>query len=310
MKVTHSLYTLQPHDGRQARQGAVLRFELTEGIGYADCHPWESLGDLPLGQQLELLKQGRLTTLTSRSLHFARIDAKARSQGVSLFKDLKIPASHFLIADLARWQPEDLPAIVGKGYKHLKIKLGQDLEAEIPILQDLLKRCELKVRLDFNNRLTKAQFEDFLDKIDKQRIEFCEDPFPYDAASWRDIQKQGVALALDNCSERAIQAESSAAYLIIKPAVQDETPFLAITRQNIIVTSYLDHPLGQMAAAYVAGRIQRVNPSRLATCGLLSHSAYLENPFSRALKEGPNFSAPVGTGFGFDHCLTRDVTFE
>lgn len=305
MKVTHSFYSLQPHDGRQARHGALLRFEFAEGIGYADCHPWESLGDLPLRQQLELLQQGRLTSLTSRSLHFARIDAIARAQGVSLFDGLKIPPSHFLIPDLLCWNPKDLDNVLQKGYTHLKIKLGQDMDAEVPCLKALLQHCELQVRLDFNNRLSKSQFEEFLSKVDRQRIEFCEDPFPYDPMSWGEIQKQGVALALDFGSERAIQAHSSAVYLIVKPAVQDETPFLAITHQKIVVTSYLDHPLGQMAAAYVAGRIQRVNPSNVVTGGFLSHSVYLENPFSRALKAGPAFAAPFGTGFGFDKCFVN-----
>ncbi|MCE5317762.1 MAG: hypothetical protein LLG04_10475 [Parachlamydia sp.] len=303
MKVTHSLYTLQPKDGRHARRGALLRFEFAEGIGYADCHPWESLGDLPLQHQLELLQQGRLTTLTSRSLHFARIDAKARVQGINLFEGLEVPSSQFLIPDLVRWNPNDLPNLIHMGYTHLKIKLGQDIDAEVPCLQTLLQQCELKVRLDFNNRLSKSQFESFLNRVDSQRIEFCEDPFPYDPISWREIQEQGVALALDQGSERAIQAVSSATYLIIKPAVQDESPFLSITNQKIVVTSYLDHPLGQMAAAYVAGRIMRVNPSSIVTCGLLSHSTYLENPFSMALKEGPDFVAPAGTGFGFDRWL-------
>jgi len=303
MKVTHSLYILQPIDGRQERQGALLRFEFAEGVGYADCHPWESLGDLPLHHQLELLQQGRLTTLTSRSLHFARIDAKARVQGINLFDDLKVPSSHFLIPDIVRWNSEDLADVIQRGYTHLKIKLGQDIDAEVPYLQALLQQCELKVRLDFNNRLSKSQFEAFLSRVDKDRIEFCEDPFPYDPVGWKEIQEQGVALALDQGSERAIQKAASASYLIIKPAIQDETPFLVIHNQKIVVTSYLDHPLGQMAAAYVAGRIKRVNPLSIVTCGLLSHSAYLENPFSMALNEGPDFAAPEGTGFGFDRWL-------
>ena len=121
-----------------------------------------------------------------------------------------------------------------------------------------------------------------------------------------------MALALDQGSERAIQKAASASYLIVKPAVQDETPFLAVTNQKIVVTSYLDHPLGQMAAAYVAGRMNRVKPTSLVTCGLLSHSAYLKNPFSTALKEGPDFAAPIGTGFGFNQQLEiiASVTFK
>lgn len=310
MKVTSSLYTLEPKDGRQSRNGALLRFEFDHGFGFADCHPWESLGDLPLSQQLELLKQGRLTSLTSRSLHFARMDAKARTEGVSLFDGLTIPPSHFLIPDIVRWNSADIYDVLQKGYTHLKIKLGQDIDAEIPCLNDLLQRCDLNVRLDFNNRLSKSQFEAFLEKVDTQRIEFCEDPFPYDPVSWREIQKRGVALALDYGSERAIQAHSSATFLIVKPAIQDETPFLSLDKQKIVVTSYLDHPLGQMAAAYVAGRLKRVNPSSLVTCGLLSHSVYQKNPFSVALKEGPDFIAPGGTGFGFDRCFFVDVTFQ
>jgi O-succinylbenzoate synthase len=276
------------------RFGALLRVPFTEGVGYADCHPWESLGDSPLSEQLALLKEGKTTRLTARALHFARLDAEARSRGVNLFEGLEVPDSHFLLMDLAREAPEGL----------LKIKLGKN-----PPIETLKRMFQhnCRVRLDFNNKLTRPAFESFLKAFEKEKhkIEFCEDPFPYETKAWAEVQKQyGVPLACDQGSEQAIGEIDSAAYLIVKPAVQEESFFCGL--QKIVVTSYLDHPLGQMAAAYVAGQLKRRYPTQVVACGLLSHLVYEENVFSRALPAtAPRFAPPGGTGFGFDEQLAK-----
>ena len=71
-----------------------------------------------------------------------------------------------------------------------------------------------------------------------------------------------------------------------------------------MVTSYLDHPLGQVAAAYVAAQLWAQFPDRLETCGLLSHLVYQTNEFSEQLcvKEAI-LIPPEGTGFGFEETL-------
>src|SRR5437763_8510701 len=80
---------LSPIAGR--REGALIRV----GSGFADVHPWPELGDEPLGAQLDLLRSGKTTTLTRRSLELAKIDGDARERGFNLFAGLQIPRSHW-----------------------------------------------------------------------------------------------------------------------------------------------------------------------------------------------------------------------
>lgn len=291
---------------RQPRTGALLKVTFAEGkVGFADCHPWENLGDPPLQEQIALLKEGKQTSLTARSLHFARLDAEARKKGVPLLQSLSVPLSHYLVLDMRTINVEE---VLEQGYTRLKIKLGENLEEESKLLKALLKKIDKALlRLDFNLRLTKAQFETFLQsfKDHLHQIEFCEDPFPYHPSEWREIQQRyNISLACDHRSEKAIGHEESAAVLVVKPAVQDEAPFLQVSKQKIVITSYLDHPVGQMGAAYVAGQIYRALPKQVIVCGLLSHHAYKPTAFSRELsKQGPNFKLPAGTGFGWDTLL-------
>jgi o-succinylbenzoate synthase len=295
VKIAFSPYELK---GLKTRQGALLRIQFEDNLtGFADCHPWESLGDLPLHLQLDQLQQAQTTPLTARSLHFARLDAEARAKKVSLFDGLTIPPSHFLILDLLPLK--QFP----QGYRLFKIKLGQNLSDETKKLRTLLNHFDGQVRLDFNARLSRSTFEAFLEEMgqERQKIEFCEDPFPYKPEAWKEVQERyAISLACDHHSEAAIGAPESAAYLVIKPAIQDEKPFLK-SSQKLLITSYLDHPLGQATAAYIAATLPSGTP-----CGLLSHYVYTENPFSRLLSSaGIQFPKLPGTGFGFDELLQQ-----
>ena len=65
--------------------------------------------------------------------------------------------------------------------------------------------------------------------------------------------------------------------------------------KELVVTSYLDHPLGQACAAWTAARLG------VKTAGLLTHSVYEPNLFSASiLARGPRLAFSPGTGFGWD----------
>ena len=61
-------YTLRMRSG-VVREGALLRVN----DGFADVHPWPTLGDAPLDEQLALLARGELTPLTRASLRCAAL---------------------------------------------------------------------------------------------------------------------------------------------------------------------------------------------------------------------------------------------
>lgn len=265
------------------REGALIRID----GGHADCHPWPELGDLPLEQQLKKLAFGETTPLTERSFSFAKLDREARRERRSLFEGLMIPKSHHLLLNVS--DPFSNASIV-------KIKVKKTTPTES--LKTLIEKHGCRIRLDFNAQLEIEEFESFLKEMKPylSSIDFIEDPFPYHREKWQSMQeKYGVALACDRNSKQAIGHIESAKVLVIKPAVQDSAPFQNAL-QRIVVTSYLDHPFGQLTAAFVAAQMTT------EVCGLHSHHVYQTNEFSERFGEE---LTPFGTGFGFDDLLER-----
>lgn len=268
-------------------------------MGYADCHPWPELGDLPLDRQLK-----EWTPLTSQSLRFARIDAEARATGTNLLEGLPIPPSHYLVISLQNLEGGLLEILMSQGFTHLKIKVGQQVPEEILQLKTLMGSHvgqRFRWRLDFNGRLSVDQFAEFLDAMKDflHLIDFIEDPCPYQTDTWASIQSHyGISLACDRWALEALGSPAAASVIILKPAIHHEDLFQN-HKQRLVVTSYLDHPLGQACAAYIAGKLALTE-----VCGLLSHTAYEATPFSSRLSTGtPHFHPIPGTGFGFDEIL-------
>jgi O-succinylbenzoate synthase len=269
--IWYSEYGLQPRRALSAlaapgpRRGALIRI----GGGFADIHPWPELGDAPLEAQIAALARGQTTPLTRRSLEMAAIDAQARDRGVSLFDGVSIPESH--------WPGDDPPP----EFDTVKLK-GID---RIP--------PNVRLRIDFNCTLRPEEFLMIAEGLPRDRVDFVEDPCPYDPDVWTALREQtGLRLALD----RTI-AEEGVDVLVIKPALQD----VPRTGKEIVVTSYMDHPVGQLHAALVAAR-----GATSARCGLVTHVLFEPNDFSERLRlEGARLVPPGGTGIGFDDLLER-----
>ncbi|HEX8169625.1 MAG TPA: enolase C-terminal domain-like protein [Thermoanaerobaculia bacterium] len=275
MQIAFWRYTLKPRrrlsgvarDG--VREGALLRV----GDGYADVHPWPELGDAPLDEQLARLSRGELTPLTRAALHHAQIDGEARRRGISLFAGLTIPESH--------WPGPDPPP----GFDTVKLK-------SIDVIPN-----DVRLRIDFNARLTPDEFVRIAQKLPRERIDFIEDPCPYDAKVWRDLEhRTNLRLALD----RSIAPPTAPAPSVIihKPALSATFPQ---TTAEVVVTSYMDHPLGQFTAAYIAAT-NNVSPR----CGLFTHTLYDPDQFIETIHStAARLHPPPGTGIGFDDLLAK-----
>lgn len=310
MKISHSFYELiskhpiQSKRTQTVRQGALLQVEFDEGtVGFADCHPWEEFGDLPLQAQLELLKNGKCTRLTARSLYFAKMDAKARQNKQNLLASRKIPMSHYLISQLDESCFDEIKMAWEKGFTYFKIKLGKEMAQEKQFLKEILNHWpNAKIRLDFNSKLNPEQLISFLDSVTeyKKSIDFIEDPFPFHYPSWRKIQESfQISLAADEYYRDAYGHPEAAQVIIMKPAVHTLKP--VDTRQRLIITTYLDHPLGQISAAYMAS-LACAEP-----CGLLSHHVYQPNAYSDMMvQKGPYLHPIPGYGLGFDELLMKE----
>ena len=329
MKVYYHPYTLKPRHalgsltGKQpnkpARHGALLRVHFAEGwVGFADCFPWPELGDLPLIEQLSRLKQGLLTPLTQRSFSFARVDGEARSKSISLFTGLSLPHNHTLLTSVQELTPQFLSQAAQLGFRRVKLKCGLNLSSEIHQLKfitpDLIS-LGMKLRLDFNHALkNKNNLDDFLKACTRtlDQIEFIEDPYPFCAEGWAEIQSHfGVELALDQLPpnlEIPHDARKSFSVWVIKPAAQDPLALIPKAQHlgvDLVITSYLDHPLGQLSAAWVAASLHSQAPHLLRECGLLSQTAYEPHPASHELfSQGPKLLAPQGYGLGLDSFLS------
>ncbi|NNE90686.1 MAG: hypothetical protein HKN23_03485 [Verrucomicrobiales bacterium] len=262
-------------------EGALIRVE----GGYGCLHPWPELGDEPLDQQLEKLAQGKMTPLIRQALACAKIDGEARRESLWLFDALTIPRSHFTaVGPAAAANPE---VIRGEGFTTVKLKSHADwkrwFDGGLRIRVDLNETGTVDELLHSWNRLSNEARESF---------DFFEDPVPFDEADWSLLREAGIPLAADRDLEKRAEF---ADWLVVKPAVTE----IPKSDRKIVITSYMDHAIGQLWAAYRAA-VHRID----LDCGLLTHELFRPDPFFAELKrDGPYLIPPDGTGLGFDELL-------
>ena len=300
---------------KKTREGALIRCVWPDQkIGYADLFPWPELGDLNLAGQLQELAHGSGTALSTQAIWLARRDAELRAEKINALSQTEPLKNHFLVNDLAHFLEKDLLRVQSLGFGSLKIKLGKDLAHEIQILKHFLQISLLSFRLDLNSSATFQSFRDHMEILGpdlRSRIEFVEDPFPYDREHWTEASKL-VPLALDHefqhvdWSARDLR-QKDFQYLILKPARQNVDQALLCCRQHelkCVVTSSLDHPLGVIHSALIASHVNKVLPGPSLDSGCLSFGAYETNAFNAEIQtQGPYLKAVTGTGVGFDHLL-------
>lgn len=288
--------------GRRAFNGVLIR----AGDGFGCIHPWPELGDPPLEKCLEDLAGPRRWPIVRRALRCAEYDAAARSREESLFEEMETPPSHATLA-----APD--PALAGlafeAGFTHLKMKCGRDAATERACIEAVVAEFPQACwRLDFNESLDPESARDWVGALSesaRKSLDFLEDPSPFSEAAWERLHRDtGVALAIDR---EAAPHRKAAQVCIIKPAV-DETWMLGeaalMNGQRLVVTSYMDHPLGQAFAAWEAARLGLQFPGQPGICGLRTDHLFQPDAFTEALGPwSPNFNPPPGTGLGFDDLL-------
>ena len=287
---------------RREFEGVLIR----AGRGFGCIHPWPELGDPPLDKCIEDLRGRRFWPIVRRAMRCAEYDDAARGAEESLFEEMEVPRSH---ATLVRADAGELDEAVAAGFDTVKMKAGRDPVAEADFLERMAAaHPALRWRLDFNESLEEAAAEGFLAGLSSQArraLDFIEDICPFSESVWDGLWKRHrVPLAVDRESGPHRKA---AQLTVIKPAVDE--PFLlgeaaAMNGQAVVVTSYMDHPLGQAFAAWEAARTELLFPGLVKTCGLQTHHLFEKDAFTEALGEWkPGFTVPGGTGLGFDDQL-------
>ena len=287
---------------RREFDGALIRV----GDGFGCIHPWPELGDPPLAKCLADLAGERCRALVRRALRCAEYDAAGRSHDESLFEEMEVPPSH---ASLVKADVGEISRAVEAGFAIVKLKFGRDLPQEAALLEAMAGEFSaLRWRLDFNECLGAEEAAAFLTSLSeptRKAIDCVEDPCPFAESTWAELHRRtGLSLAVDM---EATTLSAAAQVLVIKPAIDE--PFLLAEaalrhRQRVVLTSYMDHPLGQAFAAWEAARLGLQFPGLPDVCGLQTHHLFEPDAFSEALGPwGPAFQAPAGTGLGFDDLL-------
>ena len=287
---------------RSTFEGALIKID----GGYACLHPWPELGDPTLEKCLADLKGERRWPIVRRAVRMAEYDKVARQFENSLFEEMDVPLSH---ATLVKVDSKEVALAVEAGFTTIKLKAGRNIPHEAQQLNLMaVEFPNLTWRLDFNESLTPDEIKSFVSDLSenaRQTIDFLEDPTPYSDTGWAALKKDiQLNLAVDR--EASIQS-ASAQVMVLKPAVDE--PFLlgesAIEKnQRVILTSYMDHPVGQAFAAWEASRLELQFPGLVGLCGLQTHHLFEPNEWTEALGAWtPEFHAPEGTGIGFDDLL-------
>ncbi len=284
---------LNSKTGRRVYEGALVR----SGAGFGCVHPWPELGDGSLEECLEDLKGERKMRLVKRTWACLEADGEAREVGRSLFEGLEVPRSH---ATLPVFDEGLLGEAVEKGFTHVKVKAGGDVKGELARVRGAMKEWPgLRWRIDFNES---GSLEELLGEFakwsdeEREAVDFLEDPLPYHGGDWARLRAEsGMAVANDRWVE---EDRGDSDFLVVKPAVNE-----MLRGEKVVVTSYLDHPLGQVFAAWEAAW-EAARAGVKEVCGLQTHGVFERSEFTEVLGEvGPEFSVPEGTGLGFGEIL-------
>lgn len=286
------------------RPGALI---VNDEGGYGCIHPWPELGDASLEEELDALKQGKPLPLGKRALECAAVDAEAREQGRNLFENLTIPESH------ATLPPSVSPATVRimalHGFRAGKIKALANIESTRERLATLAAMVpEWRWRIDFNAILSPSEAAGFWKNLSdelRQKIDFIEDPCNFTQESWQQLAMDGLPIACDLGSDICHQPKITfdiPMVRVIKPA-RERSPKAESGKH--IFTTVMDHPIGQLWAAYCAADYYRNTPQgEIPLCGLCTHLLFKKDPFIEALGDiSPRITIPEGTGLGFDDLL-------
>ncbi len=307
----YTLYSRGPLNAVSRRRdfhGALIRVD--RGVGC--LHPWPEFGDPTVEEQLELLRTGGTSKVIERALHMASVDGEARRRGVSLFDGLEIPPCHYSW-DQNQPSPPQMKRVLGEGWRAIKTKGWENVGEVIRWLDGFAAKDAaglIRLRVDFNSCLEPWQFRNFMNWMPprvRERLDFVEDPFPYDPVQWNTMQGvHFVRLALDKQLRGSTDGYDIA---VLKPgrrdwrALVDDLPEHA----QVVMTSAMDHAIGQSFAAYEAALAWRDLGSRMDLCGLCTEHLFARDEFFERLhsKGGKLLVDRHGTGLGFDDVLAR-----
>lgn len=321
IKISYSPYQLKPQHllnsnaSAEERSGFLLKVEWPEDgrVGYADLHPWTELGDASIEDQMSDLRLGRMSSQIEQSVWLADRDAHMRKEGRGIFDSMPSVRNNFIVTDFSKVNEELLAQLLKQQFTSLKVKVGRDLAKEARFVNQVAAKG-FSLRLDFNAAASLSTVKKFIHDLNPStlsKLEYIEDPIPFDMEEWA-LLRQLVPLALDNQFSRVDWSEVTAVpfdVLIVKPAKIDVSKAVQICQQfklRATVTSYMDHPVGVMHALGIAMDLKKKFPNMMNDPGCLTHTLYQMDSFSAAVTaQGPYFMGAKDVGIGFTSLLEK-----
>ncbi len=329
------------HD-KSPQRGVILKVEWPHGYtGYTDYHMSHNMGHTAhtaghtAHSDSSMIHSVRATMNSPHFKHavfHAWMDAKWRFERQSGFDSFSPSIStaiwnHCLILDVLSLTPTEFLNLRSRGYYQFKVKMGRHLKEETQKLRQLSLLCQTHIlcqthgsppcpiplplfRLDFNESLQVKEFCDWLEKNGDllRHIEFIEDPTPFEEKSWEFLSKNyPFQLALDMAASPMEVSPEVFHVLVLKPAIQNVKKVMdryGGLDHSLVLTHYMDHPLGQSTAGWWACWARENFKNRVLSCGLQDIGVFEKdiNMFSLD-STSPRFTPPKGLGWGFDNEL-------
>lgn len=289
-KLFISPYQLKWKNKRKAPlEGVLCAFDFgLKQIGYSDFLPWASMGEKPLNQQLEEIKEGNETQRFKIAKHNAFIDARARKEQKNLFFSLQPVPSHFLIEDIKSFKENS----GFKTFKTIKVKLKAEQRIQqTQALRELNQKIpNLLWRLDLNGASWQGWDLSFL----RGKIDFIEDPETFSLKDFSLLAEDWIP-----CSKAQIKIVKPSRDFVFKG-------FKSFFRKKrIIFTHSFDHPLGQITSAFWAAWFYKYYPVFWETGALCDFQLEKLKKYPLKYKQGL-LQFPQGFGFGFTSALKEE----
>lgn len=317
LKIEQSPYNLMPlaiaggMSKIEVRSGAILKVTWPNGnSGYSDIMPRKELGDQDLQVHFENFKKGHLSDLMEQAIFLAKNDSAFRSLKKNAFDGTKKVKNNYFISNILGLDSTSLDGIKSQNFSSLLIDLGRDLEAESVAVRRLLRQSNLSVRLDFNAKADWSSFERFMTNIEpglRARIEFIEDPIPYDPDSWKEAARLGP-LGIESQLKFVDWSKPTKIppikVISIRPSridIEEAIHNAQSINAKMLITSSLEHPVSVAHATLVASDLMTRFPNQV-----LDHDCLYQNFFAPHLLSGslmtmgPYIVTSKGTGIGFD----------
>lgn len=215
-----------------------------------------------------------LSPLFRKTLQMAYADAQARKNRCSLYMQPALLRSHYLISDIKSFDFSSLKKLLSAEYRIFKLKVHPNMKTNEEFF-DRFQACvgssldeNIKFRFDFNAKFDLSFVNNFLSFYKKKynfKIEFIEDPVPYDKKKWEELRGHfDIPLAIDfewgnflgSLSKKPLELPFEV--IVLKPSYQDLDSIIKRFKDynvRFVITHFMDHVVGRMHAVAEAQKV-------------------------------------------------------